>query len=148
MTDFSFTLEGSWTGSWDGKGMIQTAGLNSAISVDSSMSGLGIGTNPDELMISALASCYMITLGIRLKKEAIAYARIDIRTEAVVTNEGGLQLDRVVHHPRIFLKETLTDELTERLRQCIQKAEQDCVMAKAVRGNVAIRIDPAFTSLI
>ncbi|MET1248162.1 OsmC family protein [Sporolactobacillus sp. STCC-11] len=146
MTDFHFTLKGEWTGSWDGKGKIQTNGLAAAVSVDSAMSGQGVGTNPDELLISALASCYMITLGIRLKKEKIAYDRIEIRTEAVVTKKGGLHFEKVTHCPIIYFPQTLTDALEEHLNTCIRKAEQDCVIAKAVKGNVRISVEPNYVS--
>jgi len=146
MTDFHFELNGSWTGSWDGEGKIQTNGLSSAISVDPAMSGKGIGTNPDELLISALASCYMITLGIRLKKEKIAYHRIDIHTKATVTKKGGLHFENVTHYPTIRLAEPLTKLLNDHLTTCIHKAEQDCVIAKAVKGNVKVTVEPTFIS--
>ncbi|EST12886.1 OsmC family protein [Sporolactobacillus laevolacticus] len=146
MTDFQFELHGEWKGSWDGEGQIQTNGLHTTISVDSSMSGRGTGTNPDELLISALASCYMITLGIRLKKEAIAYDHIEIRTEALVTKKGGLHVEKVTHFPIIYLSVPLTNLLQEHLIVCIHKAEQDCVIAKAVKGNVQIVIDPKFVA--
>ncbi|MDN3954254.1 OsmC family protein [Sporolactobacillus laevolacticus] len=146
MTDFQFELHGEWTGSWDGAGQIQTNGLHTTISVDSSMSGRGTGTNPDELLISALASCYMITLGIRLKKETIAYDHIEIRTKALVTKKGGLHVEKVTHFPVIYLSVPLTHLLQEQLNACIKKAEQDCMIAKAVKGNVQIVIDPKFVA--
>jgi peroxiredoxin-like protein len=148
MTDFHFDLKGEWTGSWDGKGKIQTNGLATAVSVDSAMSGQGVGTNPDELLISALASCYMITLGIRLKKEKIAYDHIEIRTEAVVTKKGGLHVEKVTHYPIIYLSQILTDALEEHLNTCINMAEQDCVIAKAVKGNVRVCVEPNYVSAI
>lgn len=146
MTDFQFELHGEWKGSWDGEGQIQTNGLHTTISVDSSMSGRGTGTNPDELLISALASCYMITLGIRLKKETIAYDHIEIRTEALVSKKGGLHVEKVTHFPVIYLSVPLTHLLQEQLNACIKKAEQDCMIAKAVKGNVQIAIDPKFVA--
>ncbi|MCO7126709.1 OsmC family protein [Sporolactobacillus shoreicorticis] len=144
MTDFHFELNGSWSGSWDGEGKIQTNGLLSAISVDRAMSGKGVGTNPDELLISALASCYMITLGIRLKKEKVTYRHIEIQTKATVTKKGGLHFEKVTHYPTVYLTEPISDALTEHLNTCIHKAEQDCVIAKAVKGNVAISVEPTF----
>ncbi|WKB35087.1 OsmC family protein [Terrilactibacillus sp. S3-3] len=133
MTHYVFQLKGSWKGSWDGKGEIETNGLSSPISVDRSMRGLGIGTNPDELLISALASCYMITLGIRLKKESIAYQNIEINTEGTVTKKDGLHFEKVVHQVVIFLEQEPSQSLAEKIMAAARQAEKDCMIAKAVR---------------
>ncbi|MCO7176011.1 OsmC family protein [Sporolactobacillus kofuensis] len=146
MTDYHFELNGDWEGSWDGEGKVETNGLSTTISVDTSMSGKGVGTNPDELLISALASCYLITLGIRLKKEAIGYDHIEIRTKAVVTKKGGLHFEKVTHFPIIYLADPLTEPLERKLLTCITLAERDCVIAKAVKGNVQVTVNPKFVT--
>ncbi|MCI1882079.1 MAG: OsmC family protein [Sporolactobacillus sp.] len=145
MSDYVFRLKGRWKGSWDGRGQIQVKNLASAISVDSSMKGMGIGTNPDELLLGALASCYMMTLGIRLDKEKIAYERLLISSELVVTKQGGLHVERVIHRPVVELAEKPTEALRDRLKCAIRQAEKDCMIAKAVRGNVRITVEPIFT---
>lgn len=143
MTEYIFQLKGSWKGSWDGKGEIATNGLSSAISVDKSMKGLGTGTNPDELLISALASCYMITLGIRLKKESISYQNIEINTKGTVTKKDGLHFDKVVHHVTVFLGQEPSHTLADKIIAAARQAEKDCMIAKAVKGNVTLIVEPA-----
>ncbi|TGA97138.1 hypothetical protein E4665_13005 [Sporolactobacillus shoreae] len=144
METFVFQLEGMWKGSWDGNGRIETKGLNSSISVDPSMQGSGIGTNPDELLLSALSSCFLITLGIRLNKESISYDHISIRSEGTVTKQGGLHFEKVVHKPVIYLNGALSDELRSKLFAAIKMAERDCMIAKAVRGNIRVDVEPVF----
>ncbi|RYM06152.1 hypothetical protein EWH99_03430 [Sporolactobacillus sp. THM7-7] len=144
MTDFTFTLKGEWKGSWDGTGLIRTKGIETDISVDTSMKGRSIGTNPDELLLSALASCYMITLGIRLEKEQLAYDHISIRTTGVVTKKGGLHFEKVVHKPVIFVPGKMTQKRQEQLLKAVRQAEQDCMVAKAVYGNVRVTVEPVF----
>ncbi|BBN98432.1 OsmC family protein [Sporolactobacillus terrae] len=147
MTDFHFKLKGTWNGSWDGSGQIKTNGLSTVVSVDQSMSGKGIGTNPDELLLGALASCFLITLGIRLDKEKIAYDHIAIQTQGVVTKRGGLHFEKVIHQPTIYLLKPFDETGTDRLEYCIHRAEQDCMIAKAVKGNVQIDIEPKFIAV-
>lgn len=147
MTEFTFRLKGSWTGSWNGNGHIKTGKLKQVVSVDPSMGGSGIGTNPDELLLGALGSCYMITLGIRLDKEKITYDHISLQSEGIVTKQGGLHFDRVLHRPVIFLPEEPTDEQRAELLFCIRQAERDCMIAKAVRGNVHIDVQPLFKTV-
>ncbi|RYL95633.1 hypothetical protein EWI07_00175 [Sporolactobacillus sp. THM7-4] len=144
MTEFKFNLRGEWKGSRDGIGLVKTHGLETDISVDPSMKGRGIGTNPDELLISALASCYMITLGIRLAKEKIEYDCISIDTEGTVTKKDGLHFDRVVHRPVISVPYTITPEVRKQLLSAIHEAEKDCMIGKAVRGNVNVSVEPTF----
>ncbi|WP_100487445.1 OsmC family protein [Sporolactobacillus pectinivorans] len=145
MERFTFNLKGNWKGSWDGQGHVKTKGIDTDISVDPSMKGAGIGTNPDELLLSALSSCYMITLGIRLGKEEISFDHLSIESEGIVTKKGGLHFDKVIHRPVIFLDREVTDE--SKLRSAIYQAEQDCMVAKAVRGNVRIEIAPVFKTV-
>ncbi|MFT8317972.1 MAG: OsmC family protein [Sporolactobacillus sp.] len=145
MKDFTFNLNGSWQGSWDGKGRIHTNGLETAIAVDPSMNGSGQGTNPDELLLSALASCYMITLGIRLNKEGIDYDHVSIRSVGIVTKKDGLHFEKVTHYPVIYLnRQPSEDSLRDKLLAAVHRAEMDCMIAKAVHGNISISIEPAF----
>lgn len=144
MTDYFFKTDGNWDGSWDGHGRIRSENLNSAISVDPSMHGSGTGANPDELLLSALASCYMITLGIRLDKEKISIAGISMHSEGTVTNHGGLHFEQVAHQLVITVHETLTPSLRRQLVAAVKQAETDCMIGKAVRGNVHILVSPVF----
>lgn len=144
MTDYLFKADGQWKGTWDGEGHIRTGNLDTAISVDPSMKGAGTGANPDELLLSALASCFMITLGIRLNKEDISYSNLSIQSEGTVTNRGGFHFDRVVHHPVVTVPGPLNDVLRTRLTSAMKQAEKDCMIGKAVNGNVRIDVIPVF----
>ena len=42
--------------------------INEQISIPSSLEGTGIGTNPDELLVSAASSCYIISLAATLER--------------------------------------------------------------------------------
>ncbi|MFT8361852.1 MAG: OsmC family protein [Sporolactobacillus sp.] len=144
MKAIEFSLTGCWHGSWAGCGHVQTKTLDMSLAVDPSMGGTGGGTNPDELLLSALASCYSITLGIRLDKEGIDYHHISIQSKGIVSKANGLHFERVIHYPTIHLNRQLNDHLREKLLSCIHKAERDCMIAKAVHGNLQLTIEPNF----
>lgn len=144
MKDFTFTSNGSWHGSWNGGGQIQTKSFETGLAVDSAMGGTGAGTNPDELLLSALASCYVITLGIGLDKEGIDYHHISIHSRGIVTKMGGLHFEKVIHYPVIHLNRQPSEHLREKLLACIHHAELNCMIAKAVHGNLKIDIEPTF----
>ncbi|WP_010631341.1 OsmC family protein [Sporolactobacillus vineae] len=144
MTDYLFKADGQWHGSWGGEGWIRTEHVDSVISVDRAMNGSGTGANPDELLLSALSSCFMMTLGIRLDKEKIAYSTMSIHSEGTVTNRNGLHFNQVNHYPVITVSGPLTQQLRQQLNDAVRQAEKDCMIAKAVYGNVAIQVTPVF----
>ncbi|MEO8968076.1 MAG: OsmC family protein, partial [Solirubrobacteraceae bacterium] len=63
MNELRFEIELRWSGTGrDGWGEILTDDLALELSAPVSMGGRGIGTNPEELLVSAVSSCYTATL--------------------------------------------------------------------------------------
>jgi len=145
MTTHSFTVEGQWAGGRSGKGQITATGLHSPISVDTSMGGQGIGTNPDELLIASLQSCYLMTLGIHLDMNKLPYHSMDIRSEGIVSEEGGLHFESITHHPVLVLETSAGSDDYKRAEEILAKAEEHCMISKALKGNVHIHVQPTIT---
>jgi len=142
MTTHSFTVQGQWTGGRDGKGQIAATGLHSPISVDASMGGQGIGTNPDELLIASLQSCYLMTLGIHLEMNKLSYHSMDIRSEGIVSEEGGLHFESITHYPVLVLEASANTADYKQAEDVLAKAEEHCMISKALKGNVHIHVHP------
>lgn len=63
MSDVRFEIELRWSGTGRaGAGQILTDDLELELSAPESMGGRGVGTNPEELLVSAVSSCYTATL--------------------------------------------------------------------------------------
>jgi peroxiredoxin-like protein len=63
MNDPRFQIELRWSGTGrDGAGEILTDDLTLELSVPQAMGGRGVGTNPEELLVTAVSSCYTATL--------------------------------------------------------------------------------------
>lgn len=63
MKAMSFEVDLRWTGTGrEGAGEIQADDLTLEVSTPQSMGGRGVGTNPEELLVSAVSSCYTATL--------------------------------------------------------------------------------------
>jgi osmotically inducible protein OsmC len=63
MGDLGFGVEVSWVGRGrEGAGTIQASDRLLELSGPQSMGGRGVGTNPEELLVCAVASCYTATL--------------------------------------------------------------------------------------
>ncbi|MTT30525.1 hypothetical protein GMB86_00665 [Terrilactibacillus sp. BCM23-1] len=147
MTSFTFHAKGSWHGSWTGQGEIHTQGFHEKIAIDKSMNGLGMGTNPDELLLSALCSCYMMTLGIRLNHDNIPYENIQINSKGIVKKKDGLHFEKIELYPVLILKEKPTEQFEKDLYEMMYHAEFDCMIAKALKNNVTISINPEVTHI-
>ncbi|MCL6626498.1 hypothetical protein [Alicyclobacillus shizuokensis] len=59
MAQHVYTYQGRWQGDRQGQGKIMVGGLQSLVSTPAQMGGPGIGTNPDEMLLGAAATCYM-----------------------------------------------------------------------------------------
>lgn len=141
MSQHHFTLQGTWQGGREGSGVIQTKGLSTPISVPSNMKGSGIGTNPEELLLSAASGCYLITLGILLQKRHLPVQQIHLESEGVAVIDPVLRYDRIIHRPKILLLDP-TEEQVELARKLALDAEINCMVSTSMRGNVLFKVEP------
>jgi peroxiredoxin-like protein len=141
MSEHHFTLQGTWQGGREGTGSIQTTGFSSTISIPANMRGPGEGTNPEELLLSAAASCYLITLGILLKKRNLPVQTIHLESEGIAVVDPVLRYDRIIHRPKIILQNP-TNEQSELALALAKDAEINCMVSNAMRGNVLFHVEP------
>jgi len=62
MPDQLFASKLTWSGGRSSSGMVEAGGQSLRFSVPASMGGVGAGTNPEDLLTSAVGSCYTATL--------------------------------------------------------------------------------------
>jgi len=63
VSDLSFDVKLRWSGTGrEGGEMIEADDLALELSSPKSMGGLGVRTNPEELLVCAVSSCYTVTL--------------------------------------------------------------------------------------
>jgi peroxiredoxin-like protein len=86
MKDLSFDAELRWaqTGR-TGIGEIQAEGLTLELSGPKSMGGRGVGTNPEELLVSAVSSCYIATLFAVLRRAELPAESLAVSASGTVT---------------------------------------------------------------
>jgi peroxiredoxin-like protein len=141
MKAYRFVLKGAWLGDRSGEGTITVNGLTTKISVPGPMGGAGHGANPEELFLSAAASCYMITLAILLSNRQIPFKKIEIESEGNVVKDDSLSYDSVVHRPTIVLPKE-SEPYVARVKDYAFQADHFCMISRAARGNVSFRVEP------
>lgn len=138
-----FHLQANWTGGRDSVGRIATGNLQTAISIPPEMNGPGVGTNPDEMLLGAASTCYLITLAAMIERAKLPLEGIKLESvgDVDVTN-GVFTYQKITHRPTVQLKVESTEQDLDTLKVLVKKAESTCMISKAVQGNVKIELDP------
>lgn len=141
MVQHLFRMNLNWSEGRNGTGNIVADNLNTKISIPREMNGPGIGTNPDEMLLGAVATCYLITLATLLENSKIALMDLSMQAEGFVdVTNGVFTYEKIVHKPRIVVQ-NLTEREQKRIHRLAEKAEQTCMISKALQGNVQIACD-------
>lgn len=140
MPEQIFELKATWTGGLDGTGQLQADGFQTSISVPSEFDGPGAGTNPEEMLLGAAATCYIITLGTLLAREGIV--SLELHSQIYVQNRPTMKINAIVHRPRISVPPHMSETQLDKISKAAHRAEQACMISKALRGNVHISVVP------
>ncbi|MCF8566121.1 OsmC family protein [Alicyclobacillus tolerans] len=96
---------------------------------------------PEELLLAAASSCYLITLGTLLEHRNIPFSRIELESSAQLVQDPVLRLDAIQHSPTIVLNGTIQEDV---LVSLTEHAEHTCMVSSALRGNVTVSVVPRF----
>lgn len=140
MAEHHFYLKAHWPQSSKDSGNISSGNLVTQISIPSEMNGPGIGTNPDEMLLGAASTCYIITLAVMLEYKKLEKVDLTMESEGIVeVSAGGTPTyKKIIHRPVILLKADATDEDVATAHKLAEKAEGSCMISRALKGNVEI----------
>ncbi|MBL0848226.1 SACOL1771 family peroxiredoxin [Mammaliicoccus fleurettii] len=139
MTTHIFDLKGTWTKGRNASGHINTTNLSTRVSIPEVMDGPEIGTNPDEMLLGAASTCYMITLAAMIERSEIEIERIEVNSKGHVDVENDvITYKKIEHFPVIYLSEEPDETLQKKLNRLVQKAEESCMVTRALAGNVQV----------
>ncbi|CAM4455459.1 OsmC family protein [Paenibacillus typhae] len=142
-----FHLKAVWNGGRNSEGHIDAGGLKTVISIPQEMGGPGTGTNPDEMLLGAAATCYLITLAAMLERSDITPLELTLESEATVdVTNNVFTYERITHKPRIVLRADVTEAELAKTERLAHKAEQSCMISRAVAGNVTIETVPTIVT--
>lgn len=142
-TNVSFKINGRWDGDRNGTGRMVTNGVEVPVSAPAQFAGPGVGSNPEELLISSVATCYIITLAAILSKRNIEYSHLDIESEGIVEKEGNtMQFKEIIHRPVVILTGEHDEEKRQSIEQYTQRAEKACFIGQTLKPNIAFSVQP------
>ncbi|MCY7991019.1 OsmC family protein [Bacillus haynesii] len=142
MAKHHFYLQADWPGKRNDIGRIESGNLKTEISIPKEMDGPGAGTNPDEILLGAAATCYIITLAAMMERSGLEKESLTMESEAVVDVTGGVfTYEKIIHRPLIRLPKEAAEKEVELAERLAEKAETSCMISRAVQGNVAIELE-------
>ena len=143
MAEHEFHLKAVWPGGRNSAGYIETGNLQTKISIPSEMEGPNIGTNPDEMLLGAAATCYIITLAAMIERTHLPLKQMSLESVGSVdVSRGVFTYRKITHMPTVELQAEATPSDYEKLNVLVIQAEENCMISKAIKGNVEVEVQP------
>ncbi|WP_181347706.1 OsmC family protein [Thalassobacillus sp. CUG 92003] len=143
MAEHRFKLQAEWPGGRNNVGSIAMDNLTTNVSIPEEMDGPGEGTNPDEMLLGAASTCYIITLAAMIERSGLPLEEMSMQSEGIVDfTNGVITYKKIIHRPAVYLQSRASDNQLAQLNKLIDRAEEHCMISKAVRGNVRVELEP------
>lgn len=143
MAEHHFHLKADWPGGRNSEGYIEAGNLKTKISIPPEMDGPGIGTNPDEMLLGAAATCYVITLAAMIERANLPLQEMSLESEGIVdVSNGVFSYKKIIHKPTVALTSKATSDDYSKLEKLVEKAEKTCMISRAIQGNVKLELQP------
>src|SRR4051794_26808944 len=142
MAEHHFHLTAAWPGLRNDVGTIDAGNLTTEVSIPPEMDGPGVGTNPDEMLLGAAATCYIITLAAMMERSKLDKEALTMESIGVVdVTKGVITYKKIIHKPHIVLKSDATEKDEALAHRLAGKAETSCMISRAVQGNIVIELE-------
>jgi peroxiredoxin-like protein len=139
MAQHVFHLKAHWPGGRNDTGSIATKNLKTIVSIPPEMDGPGIGTNPDEMLLGAAATCYIITLAAMIERSKVDKIDLTMESEGFVdVTDGVITYEKITHRPVVTIKQEQLKKFSTLLQKLAIKAEHSCMISRALKGNVEV----------
>jgi peroxiredoxin-like protein len=139
MAEHVFHLKAHWPGGRNDTGKIETKNLQTKVSIPPEMDGPGIGTNPDEMLLGAAATCYIITFAAMIERSKIEKIDLTMESEGIVdVTNGVITYKKIIHKPVVTIKQGTPKNISTMLQKLAIKAENLCMISRALKGNVEV----------
>lgn len=147
MVKHSFHLKADWPGGRNNVGFIELKNLQTKVSIPPEMDGPGVGTNPDEMLLGAAATCYIITLAAMIERANLPLEEMALESEGIVdVTKGVITYEKIIHRPVVSLTCHASEKDYEKLHRLIYQAEKSCMISRAIKGNVTVDVEATIMS--
>lgn len=136
----TFKAHARYTGGYESSGTLQTKNLDTNISIPASMGGTEIGTNPDEMLLGAATTCFIISLSVLIQRNKLKLEDLKVDSTAHIDVSNGIfTYESISYDVHIFTSET--NEKHALIERLVYKAEENCMITRALKGNVKVAVN-------
>lgn len=148
MVEHYFHLQAEWPGLRNDVGTIHSGNLKTEVSIPPEMDGPGVGTNPDEMLLGAAATCYIITLAAMMERSGLEKESLTMESVGIVdVTNGVITYKKIIHKPKLKLKSDATEKDLLLAKKLTEKAEASCMISRAIRGNVKVGLEATISKV-
>jgi organic hydroperoxide reductase OsmC/OhrA len=136
-----FEIEAGWSGDAMGSGFAAPPeGDRIPFAGAPFLGGSGGKANPEELLLSALAACFLNTWSIFLKKLGLGYGEPTLRASGALGKDpaGGYRLQKAVLHVRV--PAALLAAKKAEVEKTLSLAEKYCIISRVVRAAMSLEV--------
>ena len=137
-----FEVSATWTGDGAGCGTLglPQGDLTIPIGGAKALGGCGVGANPEELMLGAVAACFVNTWAIFLGKLAVGYAEpsVSVSGELGPDPAGGFKFLSASIAARV--PAPLLAEKRPAVEKTLQLAEKYCIISKVTKTAMPLTV--------
>lgn len=142
MAEHKFHLTANWPGGRNDVGTIDCGALQTKVSIPPEMDGPGIGTNPDEMLLGAAATCYIITLAAMMERSKLNKVALEMAAVGIVdVTNGVITYKEIIHKPVVTLAASASEKDHKLALRLAEKAEESCMISRAIKGNVVVSLE-------
>jgi len=141
MSTHTTTAVAHWSGALAGIGTLESSSIRNDISVPKNLSGRGVGTNTEDLLVSAAATCFSITAGYALTMSNLPFDRLRVTSTGHMELERGLRLAKIVHEVDVLARDASTPQQQEAILRVVAGIEKSCLVSRAIAGNVDVMVN-------
>jgi lipoyl-dependent peroxiredoxin len=100
--------------------------------------GSGGGSNPEELLAAAQASCYSMALSDALEKAGMIPERIETRAACTIeSRDDGWRIMRI----RLTVHARVQNPDRDTFKDCAEATKSGCPVSQALLGNVELEVE-------
>ena len=137
-----FTSSASWVGDGLGCGNVKIpqGDISFAIGGSRKLGGCGVGANPEEMFLAAVAACFVNTWAIFLAKLKVPYPQPSVRVEGDLGPDpaGGFKLLKAIVHAAVPASLLAADR--ERVEKTLSLSEKYCIISKVAKAAMPIEV--------
>lgn len=139
----AFRVQAAWSGDGAGSGEAILNDVSPALAIAGAtvLGGSGGKTNPEELLLAAVAACFINTWAIFLKKLGVVYAEPALRVDGDLGADpaGGFRMQKIVIHAQV--PAAVLSAQRPQVEKTLQLAEKYCIVSKVARAAMPVTVE-------